>query len=213
MRTVTTLSRSLLLIGSFAGLIAFGSSQGGNVRRRAQFSPDERKRLDTFFSNFSEVGLAEFGPRRPSDSFLVRFAEQHEWEQGRVHAARYVLRAARVRELTVRYFGFVPKTWPRLEGYRFDPRAGGYTITYTEEDLIDGDGEAEARCEAFRTVGSRRFAYVWESYDARQSGARPDANATFYVCEVRSASRPSGYILVSRRKITRAEFSRVTGWR
>ena len=194
-------------------LAASVATSAQTVRHRADFTPAERKRLDTFFTNFTEAGLPDFRAGRLTDVQMIEFADSHEWENGHVPVGRSFLKASRIISLCDRYLGMTPKSFPTRGNSRFDHKRLSYSRDTSDEDLLDGDTQPTAIFQSLKRRSGRQFAYVREGTDDYGLGEKFRGSDTFFVMEVRPAKRPSGYILISRHKISRAEFFRVTGWR
>ncbi|MDR3563453.1 MAG: hypothetical protein P4N59_18735 [Negativicutes bacterium] len=120
-------------------------------------TPASRKELNTFFSNFAEVGLKPFADHQLPQSSLIDFGIMHIVLNNRQVIHNGKLPSAEVDNACVKYFGFKPKAHQSTQSFQYAngvytvPAASGESIRFAQiESLTDkGNGSFAAVVNVF----------------------------------------------------------------
>ena len=115
-----------------------GAGASGNA---VTLSVEERRKLNTFFSNFSEAGVKPFGQGAMTDEAMIDFAIMHQFLNGRVKNGpfeylgngRMRLSTGKVDSTCLYFLGRKPTEHRAIAGYPL--QGGGYIVR-------DADGES-----------------------------------------------------------------------
>ena len=97
----------ILLILAFAASIAFAQTPGKEVK----LTPKEKKELNTFFSNFSEVFVEPFAKDKISDIKLIEFSIYHNYRNNEKRFTKggkeyqVKIKASYIDETVMKFFG------------------------------------------------------------------------------------------------------------
>jgi len=122
-------------------------SSGTDVK----LSAAEQKKLNVFFSNFSEVGMAPFARGKVSDETLINFGVLHLYKNSnslfeKTDAANAKIKEDKVSGAAQKYFGLnitSHKSTDRFKyknGYYFIPLADGEAYTFSQVERITDIG-------------------------------------------------------------------------
>lgn len=113
-------------------MMAAGTGFAGNTGKELRLAPAEKKALNTFFSNFSEVFVKPFSNGSIADADLIRFGVSHNYRNneklfaktGKENQAK--IKAGYVDESVNKYFGKRIKKHQSVEGIEY--KNGWYYI-------------------------------------------------------------------------------------
>lgn len=164
--------RKKILAGFLAAvLFCMGFICGGTALAGAREVPGltaaERDKLDTFFSNFSEVHLPEFTPGNLSLDAILNFGVEHVLFNTRhsdlpsLDARHWGIGTEQVRAAVDKYFGYklaagdvrATTRYPLSnDGYYILPKADGEGITFSQVVTFSalGEGRYEATLNIYR---------------------------------------------------------------
>jgi hypothetical protein len=118
-----------------------------------KLSADEQKKLNVFFSNFSEVGMEPFAKGKVTDEALINFGVLHLYKNNKsmlekADAANAKINEDKVSESAQKYFGVniashkSTKQFKYKNGYYFIPLADGEAYTFSQvQSLTDMGGD------------------------------------------------------------------------
>jgi hypothetical protein len=143
MKTNSFLLKIILVI-IFIQHISF--PQGKDIK----LSPKEKKELNTFFSNFSEIFMEPFTKENLSDKALINFGVSHNYRNNLKKCEKgedptiVKLKSSFVDDAVNKYFGKKIKTHQSVEDYKFSngkytiPEAAGEAYVFSQiENLYD----------------------------------------------------------------------------
>ncbi len=122
-------------------------------KTEVKLSPDEQKKLNTFFSNFSEIFLESFTENQLNDKILIRFGVFHQYVNSPSCFKNAGNNKVKIKDLQVnlaaeKYFGRNIITHLPVdeieykEGFYFIPQAAGEAHQFSQvEKLMQLEGE------------------------------------------------------------------------
>ncbi len=121
-------------------LQSFGAVSGQHAGREVALTPAEKKALNTFFSNFSEVAVKPFRGGELSDKDYIDFGVFHNFINNNARfvrkdgEGRVKIRASYVDESVNRYFGKKIKKHQPADSIDF--RDGWYSISWAAGEAV-----------------------------------------------------------------------------
>jgi len=131
-----------------------------------KLSAGEQKKLNVFFSNFSEVGMEPFTKDKVTDEALINFGVLHVNKNNKsmlekADAMNSKIKEDKVSESVQKYFGVIitshksTKQFKYKNGYYFIPQADGEAYTFSQvERLTDIGGDLYTAYVNVYTAGS-----------------------------------------------------------
>jgi hypothetical protein len=176
-------------IALLAALLCCGISSPA-APREVKLSVAEKRKLDTFFSNFSEVYLSNFKRGHVTDQMLISFGVMHE----EINSHVTKVSAQRVRRLALWYFGVPVHHDGPVPGDDF--QRVGYRNGYYTAPPIDDANSAPSRIVHLWNIG-KGYYKAEVIIDALYTGEGPDDDIqyTALIQQVGSGARQR-YILL-----------------
>jgi hypothetical protein len=142
------------------------ASQKESAGTVVKLSADEQKKLNVFFSNFSEVGMEPFAKGKLTDEALINFGVLHLYKNNKslfekTDGVNSKIKDDKISESVQKYFGInisAHKSTGQFKyknGYYFIPLADGEAYTFSQVDsLTDIGGDFYTANVKVYTAGS-----------------------------------------------------------
>lgn len=157
----------LVVVMMFVALFSAGTALAGE-REVPGLTVTERDKLDTFFSNFSEVGLPEFANGSLSLDAILNFGVEHvllntpHRELTNLDARSWGIPVERVRAVVDKYFGYKLADTDLRATTRHPLSNSGYYIL----PKADGEGAVFSQLVTFTALGEGRYEATVNVYRA-----------------------------------------------